>query len=115
MKTSFCFAAILLIAGCASGSEVVGIKTSSDTNGLMLTTRPADQVAQCLAAALGSSALPDASGFAITLTRPAAVYHVRPLQDKLHRYLTIVEISGATEPPAGTAPALCLSATSQPS
>ena len=110
MKTSSCLAALLLVTGCASGDTILGVKTASDISGVMLTVRPADQVARCLAAALGSAAQSDGDGFAITLTgEQAAVYHVRPFEDKLNRYTTIVEISGSTEAPKGATPAICLS------
>ncbi|MGI4730141.1 MAG: hypothetical protein ACRYFW_00150 [Janthinobacterium lividum] len=109
MKPPPYFVCLLTIAGCASGGDIVGVKPASDTSGLMLTARPADQVAQCIASTLGSTAQPEGSGFAITLPGAlAAVYHVRPFDDKLHRYTTIVEISGSTEAPKGTAPAMCL-------
>lgn len=114
MKMPFTLAAALMIGGCASGGGIVGVKTSSGASGVMLTSRPAAQVAQCLAGALDGNAQPDGAGYTITVTGSlAAEYRIRSFEDKLRRYATIVEISGSMETPKGTQPALCLSSGNQ--
>ena len=104
-------AALGLLAACAADDAVEGVRTGKDTNGLMLTSAAPAGVAQCISAALGSVARPEGSGFVIMPANgPPAAYHVRPFDDQLHRYVTIVEITGSTEPPAATVPSGCLHA-----
>lgn len=107
MKTfaSFLVAPLLLaglLSGCSSGGGVEGIKTSGDTTATLLTNRPAQQVAVCLADRLHAAVQPDGAGFVIMSagTEGGAGpvrYRVYSIKDKLARFVTQVEQVGIAD------------------
>jgi hypothetical protein len=100
VKTSTATMLVLagLLAGCSSdrGPEVVGIQVPDDTSATLLTDLPAEQVANCIAAGLQTSAQPREDGYLVKGQGDrSATYRVRSIQDNLARFVTQVEQVGA--------------------
>jgi hypothetical protein len=86
---------LLPLAACASSDVIEGIRDNGATT-LMLTGRPADQVAACMGEKLQVSATNENSAYVLT-TRDArpVTYRVFSITDKLNRYATEVDQIGS--------------------
>lgn len=102
--------AAFLLVGCSNdrGPRVVGISVPDVTTATLLTDLPAQQVASCIAGGLRASAQPHEGGYLVTGTgdRPVT-YRIRPIQDRLERFVTQVEQVGTAES-GGFIAATCL-------
>lgn len=100
MKTFLAVGVAFGLAGCAglpliggNSGPVVGIKSPSDADALTLTSRPAEEMATCIAGIVRASAQRDGDGYTITTTgaRPVT-YKVHSISDP--RFTTEVDQFG---------------------
>lgn len=98
MRIAVAVIASLWVAGCAGndGISVEGIKAPANVTSLMLTNRPAEGVASCIAAMLHTSVQPSEGDFLIATAPPSsATYRVRTITDPLGRFVTEVDQTGS--------------------
>lgn len=98
--TATLLAIVALQAGCSNDSRpgVAGIKMPSDTTATLLTGLPAQQVANCIAGGLHTSAQPEGSGYIVVGTghRPVT-YRIHSVEDKMERFTTQIDQLGEVE------------------
>jgi hypothetical protein len=108
VKMLILISAVIPLSACASSRETQIDKApmAATASGMMLTTKPSEQVARCLSAAYRTVPQAIAGGAAVAAAN-GATYHVMTFSDPLDRYITRVDVFGYSDQTTSVA-AACL-------
>lgn len=95
VKLSLLILGTTLLAACASGGGVEGASIAPDAFALMLSSRPAEQIVQCISEASRGTPQPMSGGYVIAQNGQESSYRVTTFADPLHRYITRVDVLGS--------------------